>query len=57
MAAHDLKAFSYLFEQHKKAEFYLLCYALPSVYCTANRLVKFFFTAYTSFCQIKRRRG
>ena len=27
------------------------------VYCTANRFVKFFFTVYTSFCQIKRRRG
>ena len=27
----------------------LLCYALLSVYCTAKRDVKFFFTAHTSF--------
>lgn len=30
MATHDLKAFSYLLEQHKRAEFYLLC-AVSSV--------------------------
>lgn len=55
--AENNRFFISLGEQHKKAEFYLRCYALPSVYCTVNRLVKFFFTAYTSFCQIKRRRG
>ncbi len=57
MATMTEKRFDIFFEQHKRAEFYLLCSALPSVYCTVNRLVKFFFTAYTSFCQIKRRRG